>query len=300
MLWGLPGLGRIGKVGIRPPRPEDDRHGIAIVLTAKDEARHVAEWARFHAVAGVRAFFVYDDGSTDATRTILRDVLGDALTVVPWTQRLNDAGREIHNQALAYAHAVANFGGDFQWMAFIDVDEFLIPKQRNSLPEALRHLSGCPNISLPWHMFGHSGHQTPPDVGVLRGYLERAADPMSRKRGVCAFKCIVDPCHVTAVKVHSMETDGNSRTCNDRGECVPLPKRVLPSFYSADHVQLNHYYARSEQEVAEKIARGHFVAAMQPRYEHKVRRTITQIESALLEDRTAVAYLRRVGDPSLA
>ena len=52
---------------------------------------------------------------------------------------------------------------------------------------------------------------------MLRNYLRRAADPMSEVRGVRAFKCIVDPCHLTALRVHSMETDGSGRTFNDRG-----------------------------------------------------------------------------------
>ena len=67
-------------------------------------------------------------------------------------------GREIHNQVLAYAHAASNFGGAFRWMAFIDADEFLVPKQAASIPEALAHLGEARNVSLPWHMFGRSGH----------------------------------------------------------------------------------------------------------------------------------------------
>src|SRR4051794_22666419 len=128
MIWKLPGFGRISAVNLKPPAPAADRHGLAVVVAVKNEERHVEEWARFHAAAGVRAFFAYDDGSTDASVLILRQTLGAALTVVPWTQRLQDGPREIHNQVLAYAHAVANFGQDFRWMTFIDVDEFLIPK----------------------------------------------------------------------------------------------------------------------------------------------------------------------------
>lgn len=299
MFWKLPGFGRISEVALRPPAPREDRHGLAVVVTVKNEGRHVEEWARFHVAAGIRACIAYDDGSIDATIPTLRNVLGGSLTVVPWTQRLHDGPREIHNQVLAYAHAVANFGQFFRWMAFIDVDEFLIPKAEKSLPDALRHLEGCRNISLPWHMFGHCGHETPPERGVLRSYLRRAADPMSDERGVRAFKCIVDPCHVTALKVHSVETDGNNRTCNDAGMCVPLSERSIRAFYSAGRIQLNHYYARSRAEVAEKIARGHFVAAMQPRYAHKVQRTILNIERQVIEDRTALDFLARIGDPEL-
>ncbi|MFT3975280.1 MAG: glycosyltransferase family 92 protein [Amaricoccus sp.] len=298
MFWKLPALGKISKIGIRPPAAEPGRSGIAIALIVRDEARHVAEWADFHHRAGVRRFLVYDNGSRDGTIGILRETLpAEALVVVPWRQIFSDArmGREIHNQVLAYAHAASNFGGDLRWMAFIDADEFLVPKRAASIPEALAHLGEARNLSLPWHMFGRSGHVAPPDGGVVRNYLRRARDPMSDVRGVRAFKCIVDPCHLTALRVHSMETDGSGQTCNDRGVVVAERERDRPAFYSADHLQLNHYYTRSESELAAKIGRGPNLAAKMGEYERKVRRTVANIEADEVEDRAALDYLARLG-----
>lgn len=290
-------LWKIGRFGIRPPAPAPNRNGLAVVLIVRDEARHVREWADFHARAGVKAFFVYDDGSTDGTLEILQETIGDRLTVLPWAQRLYAPGLNIavHNQVLAYAHAASNFGGAFRWMAFIDIDEFLIPKRATTLDDALSHLAEHRNLSLPWHMFGHSGHREPPTGGVLSNYLLRARDPMSDLRGVRAFKCIVDPCHLTAVGVHAMETGGSDKTCNDRGECVPLRDRAKSSFYSAEHIQLNHYYARSQAELTAKISRGPNLTGKASAYERKVRRTVSNIEQDQVEDRAALDYLARIG-----
>jgi hypothetical protein len=144
-------------------------------------------------------------------------------------------------------------------------------------------------------MFGRSGHAAPPEGGVLRNYLRRAADPMSDVRGVRAFKCLVDPCHLTALRVHSMETDGSGRTANDRGVVVEERDRDRRGFYSADHLQLNHYYTRSEAELAAKIGRGPNLQAKSPEYERKVRRTVTNIEAEEVEDRAALDYLERIG-----
>ena len=298
MFWKLPFFGKISKIGIRPPTAETGRDGVAIALIVRNEARHIGEWARFHHAAGVRHFLVYDNGCADATLPILRETLpAGALTIVPWNQVFSDArmGREIHNQVLAYAHAASNFGGAFRWMAFIDVDEFLVPKRAATLPEALAHLGEARNLSLPWHMFGRNGHATPPEGGMMRNFTRRAADPMSDRRGVRAFKCVVDPCHLTALRVHSMETDGSDATCNDRGEVARGAERDKPGFYSAEHVQLNHYYARSEQELAEKIGRGPNLVAKSPEYARKVRRTVEAIEAEEVEDRAALDYLARLG-----
>ncbi len=298
MFWKLPALGKISKIGIVPPEPEPGREGVAVALIVRNEARHIGEWAAFHLRAGVRRFLIYDNGSSDGTIGILREVLPEAArTIVRWRQVFSDAwlGREIHNQVLAYAHAASNFGGAFRWMAFIDADEFLVPKQAASIPEALAHLGEARNLSLPWHMFGRSGHLEPPEGGVLRNYLRRARDPMSEVRGVRAFKVLVDPCHLTAVRVHSMETDGSAATVNDRGEAAAEKERARPGFYSAEHLQLNHYYTRSEAELAAKIGRGPNLVAKSPEYARKVRRTVANIEADEVEDRAALDYLARIG-----
>ena len=67
------------------------------------------------------------------------------------------------------------------------------------------------------------------------------------------FKCIVDPCAVSEVSVHHFHTrEFGDRTANNSGEVFPLDKRKSPDFYSSRHLQLNHYYTRSEEEFAQE------------------------------------------------
>lgn len=287
----------ITRIAFDPPRPLPDRHGLALVLIVKNEARHAAEWARFHRLAGVRHFHIYDNGSTDDTAEVLRAELGDSVSMIPWDQKLRDGRRgwEIHNQVLAYAHATRNFGGHYRWMSYIDVDEFLVPKQADTLPAALAHLEGCTNISLPWHMFGRSGHVQAPAGGVLRNYTRRNPDPMSAARGLRNFKMIVDPCHVTAIKVHQIETDGSTDTCNDRGARFSAKARDWQAFYSADHIQLNHYYTRSDEELRAKIARGPNLTTPDADHLRRVMRKVENIEAGEIEDHTALDFLARKG-----
>jgi hypothetical protein len=261
------------------------------VLIVRNEAQHIAEWARFHLLAGVRHFVVYDNGCTDGTISALR-FLGDALTVVPWDQKFRDgaSGHEIHNQVLAYAHATRNFGGAYRWMSYLDADEFLVPKGAG-LEEALAGLEECRNISLPWHMFGRSGHMTAPEGGVVANYTRRNPDPMNTARGLRNFKMIVDPAHVTAIKVHVIETDGSTDTCNDRGERFTSSGREKPAFYSADRIQLNHYYTRSDAELRAKIARGPNLTTPDADHLRRVMRKVAAIEADEVEDRAAVAFL---------
>lgn len=293
MLKRLLGRAKISKIGVRPAAPLPGRRGVTIVTILRNEESHVGEWAAFHWAAGVRHFHIYDDGSTDKSVAILRSVLpAEALTVIPWAQRLSDIrlSREIHNQVLAYAHAAANFGSAYRWMAFVDVDEFLVPVGNASLEAALAPLSAFPNISLPWHMFGTCGHDVPPEGGVVENYLRRVRDPMSDAPGVRAFKMIVDPCRLSAVRVHSMETDGTQDTWNDRGLKASFATRERPDFYSAEAIQLNHYYTRSRLDLEIKIARGPNLRAKNDDYRRKVMRTVKSIEQDTVEDLRALEF----------
>ncbi len=287
----------ITKIGLTPPAPSPLREGLALALIARNEAVHIGEWARFHALAGVRHIHVYDNGSTDGTADAIRDAVGDLASVIPWDQKLRDAvrGLEIHNQVLAYAHAVRNFGPRYRWMSFIDVDEFLVPTGGDSLPQVLAGLEDCVNISLPWHMFGRSGHVEPPEGGVLRNYLRRNGDPMSDAKGLRNFKMIVDPCHVTSIKVHSIETDGTGQTWNDAGRRFTNATREAREFYSAGRIQLNHYYTRSDSELKAKIQRGPNLTTPDADHLRRVMRKVDAIETDEVEDRTALDWLARRG-----
>lgn len=288
---------KVARLGLDPPAPQAGRQGVALVLVVRNEARHIGEWARFHRLAGSRQVIVYDDGSSDATLAELAGALEpDQLRVIPWHQRLVDLPwqRQIHNQLLAYAHAASNFGGGFRWMAFIDADEFLVPKRGTSLDAALSHLGPAVRcVSLPWHMFGRCGHQLPPSGGVVANYRHRAADPMA---GV-NFKCLVDPCHLTSLRVHRMAVDRGELTWNDRGQMFRFSDRQRSAFYSADHLQLNHYYTRSAAELEEKIRRGPNLSAKAAAYRRKVMRTVARIERDVVTDDAAVRFLERAGNP---
>lgn len=285
------------RLEIEPPKPRADRHGIAIVSVMKDEERYVAEWVSFHRSVGVRHFFVYDDGSTDRTVAILCDLLPpDELTIFPWRFAMVDVSNrlQVNRQTLAFGHAILNFGDAFRWMAFIDVDEFILPKTGTTIEEALGGAKGFPNVSLPWHMFGTNGHKTRPEGPVTRNYTMRAADPMSRLENVMNFKCIVDPCAVSEVSVHHFHTkEHGDRTSNDAGQVVPLGKRKSPDFYSARYLQLNHYYTRSEEEFSRKIKRGGVSPTLWQKRADRLTLALKNMEKDQTEDLSMLNFLDR-------
>ncbi len=118
---------------------------------------------------------------------------------------------------------------------------------------------------------------------------------MSDAKGLRNFKMIVDPAHVTSIKVHVIETDGSSRTCNDRGIEFTTRERDTPAFYSVDRIQLNHYYTRSDAELRAKIARGPNLTTPDADHLRRVMRKVANIEAGEVTDRSALEFLARTG-----
>ena len=287
------------KLTIEPPAPRPGRHGIAIMACVKNEAPYIAEWVHFHRAVGIRHFYIYDDGSSDGTQALLSELLpAEALTIIPWITRMADeaSGTLLNGQTIAFAHAILNFGGDYSRMAFIDVDEFLLPKQGDTVEQALEGASGFPNVSLPWHMFGTSGHKVKPKGPLLLNYTMRGADPLTREANVSNFKCIVDPCEVVEVSVHQFQTRPHGdRTVNDAGQQFTRSGRKSPAFYSNSFLQLNHYYSKSLAELEAKVARGWSYDAERSKYERKVFGIVEAIETGAVEDRAMVDFIARRG-----
>jgi len=237
-----------------PVAANPDRHGIALVAIVKDEAHYISEWIAFHANLGVRTIYVYDNGSTDETVALVQGQSFQAdVRVIPWM----NFGRHIRVQTAAYNHAVANFGSQYRWMMFLDIDEFVFPKNGNDLNEAMAAYDGIPAISFPWQMFGPAGHKRRPDGLVIDAYRERAEFPPGREgASLLNYKTIADPTAIRWAHTHYCELwvdDG--AMFNDAGRRFWRSDRFNPEHATAERIQLNHYFTRSHEEFEQKIAK---------------------------------------------
>ena len=279
------------------PIPQKDRAGLAVVAIMKNEGRHIADWLRFHALAGVTDFYLYDDGSTDDAVARASAVTGINLTVIPWklTAQLIAPNTRFSRQVMAYCHAIENFGGAYRWMAFIDIDEFIVPKTAPTILDVLNGLEDYSQISLPWTMFGPNGHREPPTEPVFYAYTTRAA---ARKDPILNFKCIIDPCDVTEVRVHRFRSHKmGSDSANDAGVVAHYKGRGEDRFLSDVNLQLNHYYTRSLSELEEKLSKGAVSDSTLDRRNRKIREKLEIIEETAIEDSCAVRFLERHGFP---
>jgi len=236
--------------------PDPGRFGLALVCIAKNEEKYIREWVEFHAIVGVRHFYIYVNDNPLRMQAVLQKYIDVGLvSLIPW-QNLTTA---LAPQTLAYAHALANFGHQYRWMGFIDVDEFLFPMYHNTLDEALALFLDVPGVSIPWHMFGPSGHDTPPEGLVTENYTKRAPfPPRLIDYPLLQYKSIVDPCAVKSMKnSHWFYLPcGQRASVNEQGHRLSTVSEHFPSRAVSNLFRLNHYFTRSKQEIQAKLMSG--------------------------------------------
>ncbi|MCG8503121.1 MAG: glycosyltransferase family 92 protein [Sphingomonadales bacterium] len=276
------------------PRP--NRSGLAVVCIAKREERYIREWIAFHRIAGARHVYVYVNEPMAVMSDVTRDFREQGFaTLIPWDS-FSKAGPP---QTLAYAHALANFGPAYRWMAFIDVDEFLFAPRAPDLAEALKPYEALPGIAVPWHMFGTSGHKTPPDGLIIENYTWRAPFPPPRGAiELLQYKSIVDPARVRAIRNGHWFylANGERAAFNERCRALSFLNEYRRSSAHADIFRLNHYFTRSIADVEAKIARGRIDrSSVRARagsgFRKRTKRMCALIEQAPVQDTLIQRYL---------
>ncbi len=235
---------------------------LAACLIVKDEARDIAEWIAYHGAIGVDTFLVYDNGSLDGTQAVLRAAAGVYdIRLTPWRTAAVNA------QVQAYQHAIRTNRTEFDWIAFIDSDEFIVLHQ----PHTLRSLSdtAASVIGINWAMFGSNGHAHLPTGLVIESFTRRSVPWFPPNRHV---KCLVRPgADPVALNPHAFDVAGPAIRpggaplewqCDAHGNLLPGLSADPPDYTIA---QVNHYFTRSRAHWALKTARGYPNPASRPK-----------------------------------
>ncbi|CAM0908585.1 unnamed protein product [Alopecurus aequalis] len=143
----------------------------------RDVAKFLPEWVVYHAAVGVDRFILYDNGSEDDLADQVRQLnsAGYDVSTVPWPwSKAQEAG---------FSHSAAANRDSCEWMAFVDVDEFIFSPQWNQseTPEPESMLRSAVSslepdvgqVSLGCADFGPSGQTSNPKEGVTQGYTCR-------------------------------------------------------------------------------------------------------------------------------
>jgi hypothetical protein len=202
---------------------------IALVCIAKNEDHYIDEWINYHKKLGFDDIFIYQNdwrwsGEYENVHKIEID--------------------GINKQREAYNGFIKNNLNNFDWVAFFDIDEFLILKKHSDIKSFVSDYLEYPAIGINWVLFGNNGHdKVYNERSVIKRFTKRQNEVNSH------VKCIVKLSSNTIMDIHNP----NTFWVNTHKEKNQGPFTIN---HTDDIAQINHYFCKTEEEFQEKCDRG--------------------------------------------
>ena len=173
-------------------------------------------------------------------------IIGECLLDDPFVKKIKFDGNvkqtEAYNDFLTKNHT--NSDWEYEWAAFLDVDEFLVLKKHKNVKDFLHDYKDYLSVGINWVLFGNNNiNEINGDYSVIRRFTKR-------QKGVDQhIKSIVKLTTSTKMLIHNP-------TC----EWVNTDKNRLNGPFNKngnDNVaQINHYFCKTIEEFSEKVKRG--------------------------------------------
>ena len=240
----------------------------ALCAIVKNENPDLLEWITHHHLIGFDTIFIYDNMSDDGTPELVESLMEHIdVRLLRWPQ--NDPYSQIH----AYENCIRYYGHDYDWMAFLDADEFLISSRGETISSLLSRHEGHAGIAINWMIFGSSGMASMDGRLVMETFVRRAEDGFHLNAHV---KVIIRPSHFTAVEnPHYSQVYGKYYGPDGDDIRWSTTKGVSAEIIHNDW-RVHHYIIRSETHWSRRLARG------------QADQTIRHEEDRILHDRNEV------------
>ena len=231
--------------------PLHSYHYLGLVAIFRGEDDYLIEWIEFHKLIGVEHFVLYDNGISQASLNLLKKYIDDGLVTYisfPHIKGLRD-GRHaytLNTQQMAYADCIIRFRKHFKFLLHLDIDEFLFPKEEDSVINVLKSLNDkISRIDVNWTNFGSDGKVKKPNGLVIENFTKACStiDPNGQK-------CIVATKYLSKIFKYS-----NVHKFCIKYSLLDICKRILFGYpivikgkEANKLLQLNHYITKSKEE----------------------------------------------------
>ena len=213
---------------------------VALVCIAKNEDNYIKEWYDYHMKIGFDDIIVYqNDWECNITEPNLIKYRVDGK----------------NKQLFCYNNFITEHQGKYDWVAFFDVDEFLVLKKHKNVKEFIKDYEDYPGIGINWVFFGDNNHNgVIDDYSVISRFIKR------EKKVNNHVKSIVKLTPELRMLVHNP----SNTVIVDTNKCA-FKSSFSPKQYD-DIAQLNHYFTKTKEEFIKKVERGRADAEFKRNY----------------------------------
>ena len=225
----------------------------AICACIKNEHDDIVdEWLRWHFHIGIDHVYLYDDDSEVPVEETVTD-FRDRVTVYR-----NQFIEQDNRQKTYYNFILHDARKHFDWLAYIDLDEFIVLKQNDQIQEFLETYNEYGAVVMFWSIFNSNQHIERPTPGLIAHY-----DKVVREEN---FKDLYVKSIINTKYAKTMPTVHSGRFVEGKYAVTDQFKELTGSFtqdfslLSKEKIQLNHYYTKSLACMIRKHERGSAVS----------------------------------------
>lgn len=166
----------------------------ALVGIIRNEASDLLAWIGWHALLGVDTFVLFDDGSDDGTRALLKaasvqhDIRVFFINELHGTSWKPQQPVYWERQRIVYMDALHALKESVDWVGFLDTDEYLALHRHDTLKNFLRSFGpDVGAVGIHWCLYGSSGHITRPDMPPFYAYTRHSTEDNPVNRHIKTF-----------------------------------------------------------------------------------------------------------------
>lgn len=194
----------------------------AICTIIKNEHRYICEWIDYNISIGFNAIHLYEDNGSKSHKDLLSKYPN--VFIHQWSEcpKIDYTDRD-YKQVTMMQHFIDTYKNEYDWVAFIDVDEFIRLEEGYNLNKLCNEFNKHDAIYLQWRMIGASGHITRPLGRVQDNYFncDKELNPnyvQFYSKSLCNLhkRCIINNVHKIKYGVFTDGANANNRICRKK------------------------------------------------------------------------------------
>lgn len=221
----------LGQITPAPAKEKKYDYNLSVAALFQQEGRFLKEWIEYHKSVGVSHFFLYNNNSKDNFKDVLQPYIEEGVVeLIDWPSE--EGTSWVSTQGEALKDMIKRSQKRTKWLALIDIDEFIVPYQCDTLTELLEENDSYSQVVIMWRYFGTSHVQKIPDGKLLLETLLYRQEFTPGK--VVQSKAIVKPRLVVTPLVHECEMLKNTKTKRYDEGVEEYPPALIHHYWTRD------------------------------------------------------------------
>lgn len=225
---------------------ENKQIKVALCCMAKKENLYLREWVEYHLEMGFTHIFIYDNNDINEERceTPIGNFINSGLVTVVDYRGKKQTSCQI--QVSAYQDFYNKNQKDYDWIMFLDVDEFLVLKKHASVQEYLSEkvFENVKDIRINWLCYGDNNFLHYENKPVRERFTELCENKEVNKY----YKNFIKT-GIQGLKIGNVHyTSKIDPVALNNGTIIPYSSSTVLNVTNHDWAYIAHYVTKSTEE----------------------------------------------------